>query len=96
MIDIESDTFSDDEDVIQDEPRSSKYLALELDEELDKDCLTKRKRKRVYWGLEEVFKNYQNALKSVENKWTEQKLIQPRKVTSNTTNVRSILNIQIV
>ena len=74
MIDIESDTFSDDEDVIQDEPRSSKDLALELDEELDKDCLTKRKRKRVYWGLEEVFKNYQDALKSVENKWTEKKI----------------------
>ena len=43
MIGIKSDTFSN-------EAKSSKDLAFELDKELVKDCLTKRKRKRVYLG----------------------------------------------
>ena len=34
---------------------SSKDLALQLDEELDKDCLTKRNRRRMYPSLKEVY-----------------------------------------
>lgn len=42
MMDIQNDAFADDEDVFQEEPKSSKDLTLELDEKFDKDCLTKR------------------------------------------------------
>ena len=34
----------------------------------------------MYWGLKEVFKNYQDALKSVENKWTQTKTHSTKKV----------------
>ena len=94
MIDIESDTFSNDEDVIQDEAKSSKDLAFELDEMIVKDCLIKRKRKRVYWGLEEVFKNYQDALKSVENSCTQTKTHSILKGYKQYIDPRSNINIQ--
>ena len=46
---------------------SSKDLALQLDEELDKDCLTKRNRRRMYPSLKEVYKNFDNTLKRIKN-----------------------------
>ncbi|CAF0909587.1 unnamed protein product [Brachionus calyciflorus] len=74
MIDFDRDTtFSDDEDVVLPIHLSSKDLAKELDKQLDKDCLIKRQRRRVYWGLEEIFKNYQDAVKATCSKWTQTK-----------------------
>ncbi|CAF0789856.1 unnamed protein product [Brachionus calyciflorus] len=65
MIDIESDqTFSDDEDVILPSRLSPQEIALELDKEINQN---NRKRKRVYWGLEEIFSSYDEAILQFRN-----------------------------
>ncbi|CAF1088189.1 unnamed protein product [Brachionus calyciflorus] len=71
-IESESDTFSDDEDVIT-VSKSAKQIALELDTQLDEENSRLRNRKRVYWGLESVFDNYKAALDSIKNKWIKKK-----------------------
>ena len=88
MIDLESDQelFSDNEDAVT--PFSnSKQIAMEIDEQLDKQN-TNKKRRRVYWGLESVFDDYQQAIDTIKEKWTQLKIHKTK--TKQKQNIRII------
>lgn len=93
-IESESDTFSDDEDVIT-VSKSAKQIALEQDTQLDEENRRLRNRKRVYWGLESVFDNYKAALDSIKNKWIKKNLIKQKRALKNIIVVILLKNVQL-
>ena len=72
MIDLE-ETVS--ESSTEDKNISSNETAIEMENDTDNSESSNRtkRRKRIYWSVEIIFNNYDEAVKSIEKKWTRQK-----------------------
>lgn len=72
MLDLESGSEIESED--ESEIMDTEEIAMELNEELNKNNQKERKRRRIFWSLEIIFNNYDEAIDGVKNKWTKTKV----------------------
>ncbi|RNA10136.1 hypothetical protein BpHYR1_051091 [Brachionus plicatilis] len=72
MIDLE-ETFN--ESSIDDKSSSANEIGIEIENQNNNSnsCNRPNRRKRVYWSVEIIFNNYNEAVKSIEKKWIHQK-----------------------
>ncbi|RMZ96452.1 hypothetical protein BpHYR1_041864 [Brachionus plicatilis] len=89
MIDLE-ETFN--ESSIEYKSLSANEIGIEIKNQINSSNSRNRpnRRKRIYWSFEIIFKNYNEAVKSIEKKMDS-----PKKLTASKIELKNIKNVPL-